>query len=151
MEKNLLSKFLYGLCLAGLIVLTGVIIGLPWIVPAVLKRTTFYGVQHYKSFMILLYGSGIPAWMVLWYPKGLARNIMVREPFSLSSQKHLKGISVCAAIIFIAYVVAAIVIGPSLSILIIAIGAFMVTLIGAILYKLVQIAIEIQEENELTI
>ena len=89
--------------------------------------------------------------MVLLYTKGLARNIMVREPFSISSQKYLKGISVCAAIIFVAYVVAAIVIGPSLSILIIAIGAFMVTLIGAILYKLVQIAIEIQEENELTI
>ena len=151
MEKNLLSKFLYGLCIAGLIVLTGVIIGLPWIVPRLLSRTTSYGENHYISFMVLLYGTGIPAWMILWYTKGLARNIMAREPFSKSSQKYLKGISICAGIVFIAYAVATFAIGPIISIIIISIGAFMVTLIGAILYKLVQIAIEIQEENELTI
>ena len=151
MEKNLLSKFLYGLCIVGLIILTGVIIGLPWIVPAILRRTTFYGVEHYKYFLILLYFTGVPAWMTLWFTRGLARNIMARTPFSRSSQGYLKGISICAFIIFIGYTVGALVIGPSLSILIIAIAGFMVMLIGAILYKLVQMAIEIQEENELTI
>lgn len=150
-EKNFLSQFLYGLCILGLIVLTGVMIGLPWLLPAVLKYTTFYGVEHYKSFLVLLYLTGIPAWMILWCTKGLAKNIMARTPFSKSSQKQLKGISLCAFIIFVGYVIAAFVIGPSMSVLIIVIGAFMVTLIGAILYRLVQLAIEIQEENELTI
>lgn len=151
MEDNLLSKFLYGLCIAGLIVLTGTIIGLPWILPEVLTRTTFYGLEHYKSFLMLLYLTGVPAWIILWCTKGLAKNIMARTPFSGSSKKYLKGISICAFAIFVGYVSAAFIIGPSMSVLIIAIGAFMVTLIGSILYKLVQMAIEIQEENELTI
>lgn len=151
MEKNLLSKFLYGVCIAGLIILTGVLIGLPWIVPVILRRTTYDGTEYYRSFLILLYTTGVPAWITLWFTRGLASNIMAREPFSRSSQGYLKGISICAFIIFVGYTVAAFILGPSISILIIAIAAFMVTLIGAILYKLVQMAIEIQEENELTI
>lgn len=151
MKGNFLSKFLYGICITGLVALAVTLIGLPWIVPKILGEGAFYSAENHIKILTLLYMTGLPAWMILWYTKNLARNIINREPFSDSSLVSLKGISILAFIICIGYVGGAVFIKLTAVIFIIILGTFMVSLIGAILYKLVQVAIEIQEENELTI
>lgn len=151
MKSDNLSKFLYGLCIAGLVVLTAMIIGLPWVVRWLVSRVDFYSETHTMRLLLLLYTTGIPAWIILWQTKSLAHNIIERHPFSHESKKNLKIISLCALVICVAYSIALLFIPVTISMIVIIGGAFMVALIGAILYKLVDVAIEIQEENELTI
>lgn len=150
-KTDFLSKVLYAIVLLGLIGLTGVIIGLPWIMPFVLDESIFYSIVNHNSILILLYTSGIPTWVILWLTKKLTQNIIRREPFSKSSIFCLKGISICALIVFICYLCACIFLSATLGIITITAGAFIVSIISAILYKLVQVAVEIQKENELTI
>ncbi|MEG1703445.1 MAG: DUF2975 domain-containing protein [Niameybacter sp.] len=151
MKNDNLSRFLYGLCVVGLVVLSVTIVGLPWIVNWLVSRVNSYSETHTMRLLMLLYTTGIPAWIVLWQTKDLAHNIILRKPFSRESKKNLKVISLCAFFIFVAYSLASLFIPITVSIIVIIGGAFMVALIGAILYKLVDVAIEIQEENELTI
>ena len=151
MKDSTLSKFLYGVCIAGLIILTGMLGGLPWVVRWLVGKTVSYNEMHTMRLLILLYTTGIPAWIILWQTKNLAHNIIRRKPFSLDSKKNLKVISWCAFAIFLVYTAAILFIPITVSVIVVIGGAFMVTLIGAILYKLVDVAIQIQEENELTI
>ncbi|WP_315071941.1 DUF2975 domain-containing protein [uncultured Clostridium sp.] len=151
LKTDFLSKILYAVIIAGLIGLTGLILGLPWLIPLILKDSIFYLTVNHNSILILLYVTGIPAWIILWLTRRLTKNIIKREPFSESSIFSLKGISICAIIIFICYFLASIFLSATLGIIVVAIAAFMVSLISAILYRLVQVALEIQKENELTI
>lgn len=151
LKTDSLSKILYVIILLGLIALTGVILGLPWVMPVLFKDSTFYSVVNHNSILILLYVTGIPTWIILWMTKRLAKNIIKREPFSDSSSFSLKVISICAIIVFICYLYACFFLIATLGIIVITLGAFMVSLISAIIYRLVQVAIEIQKENELTI
>jgi hypothetical protein len=151
LKTDFLSKILYAVIIAGLIGLTGLILGLPWLIPLILKDSIFYSTVNHNSILILLYVTGIPAWIILWLTRRLTKNIIKREPFSESSIFSLKGISICAIIIFICYFLASIFLSATLGIIVVAIAAFMVSLISAILYRLVQVALEIQKENELTI
>lgn len=151
LKTDLLSKILYAIIIFGLIALTGVIIGLPWVMPILFKDSTFYSIVNHNSILVLLYVTGIPTWIILWMTKRLAKNIIKREPFSDSSSFSLKVISICAIIVFICYLYACFFLSATLGIIVITLGAFMVSLISAIIYRLVQVAIEIQKENELTI
>ncbi len=151
LKTDFLSKILYAVIIAGLIGLTGLILGLPWLITLILKDSIFYSTVNHNSILILLYVTGIPAWIILWLTRRLTKNIIKREPFSESSIFSLKGISICAIIIFICYFLASIFLSATLGIIVVAIAAFMVSLISAILYRLVQVALEIQKENELTI
>ena len=150
-KTDSLSKILYAIILLGLIALTGVIIGLPWVMPVLFKDSTFYSIVNHNAILVLLYVTGIPTWIILWMTKRLAKNIIKREPFSESSSFSLKVISICAIIVFICYLYACFFLSATLGIIVITLGAFMVALISAIIYKLVQVAVEIQKENELTI
>jgi hypothetical protein len=151
LKTDSLSKVLYVIILLGLIALTGVILGLPWVMPVLFKDSTFYSVVNHNSILVLLYITGIPTWIILWMTKRLSKNIIKREPFSDSSSFSLKVISICAIIVFICYLYACFFLIATLGIIVITLGAFMVSLISAIIYRLVQVAIEIQKENELTI
>ncbi len=151
LKTDSLSKVLYAIILFGLIALTGVIIGLPWVMPVIFKNSTFYSMVNHNALLVLLYVSSIPTWIILWMTKRLAENIIKREPFSESSSFSLKGISICAIIVFICYLYTCIFLSATLGTIVITIGAFMVSLISAIIYRLVQVAIEMQKENELTI
>ena len=150
-KTDSLSKILYAIILLGLIALTGVIIGLPWVMPILFKDSTFYSIVNHNAILVLLYVTGIPTWVILWMTKRLAKNIIKRKPFSDSSSFSLKVISICAIIVFICYLYACFFLSATLGIIVITLGAFMVALISAIIYKLVQVAVEIQKENELTI
>jgi len=151
LKTDLLSKILYVIIVFGLILLTGVIIGLPWVMPVLFKDSTFYSIVNHNSILVLLYITGIPTWIILWMTKRLAKNIIKREPFSESSIFSLKGISICAIIIFVCYLYVCLFLIATLGTIVITVGAFMVSLISTIIYKLVQLAVEIQTENELTI
>lgn len=151
LKTDLLSKILYVIIVFGLISLTGVIIGLPWVMPVLFKDSTFYSIVNHNSILVLLYVTGIPTWVILWMTKRLAENIIKREPFSESSIFSLKGISICAIIIFVCYLYVCLFLIATLGTIVITVGAFMVSLISTIIYKLVQLAVEIQTENELTI
>jgi len=151
LKTDLLSKILYVIIVFGLILLTGVIIGLPWVMPVLFKDSTFYSIVNHNSILVLLYVTGIPTWIILWMTKRLAKNIIKREPFSESSIFSLKGISICAIIIFVCYLYVCLFLIATLGTIVITVGAFMVSLISTIIYKLVQLAVEIQTENELTI
>ena len=150
-KTDFLSKILYAIVILGLITLTGVIIGLPWVIPFIFEESIFYSTVNHNAILILLYVSGIPTWIILWMTKRLAKNIIKREPFTESSILSLKSISICAIIVFICYLYACVFLSTTLGTLVVTIGAFMVSLIASIIYKLVQVAVEIQKENELTI
>ena len=135
----------------GLISVAGILVTLPWSIEWIFKGSAFYElVEHYKI-LILLYITGLPAWIILWMTKGLAENIIKRNPFSYKSVKCLKVISLCALFIFICYLFTCLFVQATFGIIVITIGAFLVALIAALLYRLVELAIEIKEENELTI
>jgi len=150
-KTDFLSKVLYALIMLALVTLTGVIIGLPWVIPFVLEGSTFYSVVNHNLIFILLYVTSIPTWVILWMTKRLAKNIIERQPFSESSVFSLKSISLCALTIFICYLLTCIFISATLGVIGITLGSFMIALISAIIYRLVQVAVEIQKENELTI
>jgi hypothetical protein len=151
LKADFLSKILYVIISLGLIILTAVIIGLPWVMPIIFNESTFYSIVNHTSILILLYLSGIPTWIILWMTKKLAENIIKREPFSDSSIFSLKCISICSIFVFICYLYTCIFLSATLGTITIAVGAFMVSLISMIIYKLVEVAVEIQRENELTI
>lgn len=151
LKTDFLSKILYVIISLGLIALTGVIIGLPWVTSIIFKGSTFYSMVNHTSILVLLYLSGIPTWIILWMTKRLARNIIKREPFSESSIFSLRCISICAIIVFICYLYTCLFLSATLGTIVIAVGSFMVSLISTIIYKLVEVAVQIQKENELTI
>ena len=151
LKTDFLSKILYVIIISAIAILTGVIIGIPWIIPFVLEGSTFYSIVNHNVIFVLIYVTSIPTWIILWMTKRLAKNIIKREPFTESSIFSLKGISICALIIFICYLCACLFLSATLGVIGITLGAFMVSLISAIIYRLVQVAVEIQKENELTI
>ncbi|AQR93061.1 MULTISPECIES: DUF2975 domain-containing protein [Clostridium] len=151
LKADFLSKILYVIISLGLIVLTAVIIGLPWVMPIIFNESTFYSIVNHTSILVLLYLTGIPTWIILWMTKKLAENIIKREPFSDSSIFSLKCISICSIFVFICYLYTCVFLSATLGTITIAVGAFMVSLISTIIYKLVEVAVEIQRENELTI
>ncbi len=151
LKTDILSQLLYWVVMGGLALATACLAALPWLMDFIFEGSTFYNlVEHYKI-LVLLYITGVPAWIVLWMTRKLAKNIIDREPFSASSSQSLKVISICALFIFLCYLFTCIFMQATFGIIVITVGAFMVALIGAILYRLVELAIEIKEENELTI
>ena len=151
LKTDILSQVLYWVVVCGLGVATIALATLPWIVDFIFEGSIFYQlVEHYKI-LVLLYVTGVPAWIILWMTRRLAKNIIERDPFSMSSSQSLKVISICALFIFFCYFFTCIAVQATFGIIVITIGAFMVALIAAILYRLVEIAVEIKEENELTI
>lgn len=150
-KTKYLSKLLYWIVNVGLVVGGIGMVTLPWIMPYLFSGSAFYKLVPHYQIMLLLYFTGIPAWLILWKTRQLAKNIIARDPFSKSSLISLKTISICSAVIFLGYLCAVLFLQATFGIIVITMGAFMVALIAAILYKLVQLAMEIKEENDLTI
>ncbi len=146
-----LSKLLYVTVIIGLVAMSGAMVTLPWFTEFIFRGSTFYELISHEKLVILLYITGVPAWLILWMTKNLARNIMKRDPFSVSSRQSLKVISICSFVICGCYLFTCLFVQSTLGVIVVTIGAFVVALIASILYRLVQLAIEIKEENELTI
>ncbi len=150
-KENFLTKILYGIVMAGIAILTAVLILLPKIMPVIFKNSVFYSIVDHGKLLILLYITGMLAWIILIVTTKICRNIINRDPFSESSITSLKIISICSCGVFLCYLYICIFMAVTLGVFTITIGAFMISLISAILYKLVKLALEIKKENELTI
>lgn len=150
-KTNLLSKILYMTVLLLIVALSIVIIGLPWVMPFVFKNSIFYTLVNHTELLVILYITGILALIILFMTLRLCQNIIKRNPFSKSSIKSLKNISAYSAGVFVCYLYICIFMAITLGTLVITFGAFLISLVAAILYKLVEVAADIQRENELTI
>ena len=84
-----LSKILYMITIVGLITMSGILFTLPKCVGWFLKETVFYATVEHWKIMTLLYVTGIPAWLIIWFTRGLAQNIISRNPFSKKSTLYL--------------------------------------------------------------
>ncbi len=151
MKDTVLSKFLYGICMVGLSVLGAVLVFLPLFVKGLVAVSALYDMSHYTVLLVVLYITGVPAWLIIWQTRVLAKNIIECVPFSELSIKAIKRISLLALFICMVYTLSLIILPIGLSVGIIIVASFMVALIGTILYKLVQQAMHIQQENDLTI
>lgn len=151
MKANILSRALYGVVLIGIITMLVLLIGLPKIIPIIFKNSTFYSIVNHTELSIILYITGLLALVILFMTLKLCKNIINRTPFSQSSVFSLKVISICSIGVFICYLYMCIFMALTLGVFTITIAAFMISLVSAILFKLVELAVEIQTENELTI
>lgn len=151
LETNFLSQLLYWIINVGIAAMGFAIVALPWVVDKIFSGSTFYRLVPRSKLFFLLYVTSIPAWVILWMTRRLAKNIIERDPFSKSSTKSLKVISICALLIFLGYFLTCVLVQATFGFIVVTVGSFMVALIAAILYRLVDLAIEIKEENELTI
>lgn len=150
-KENILTKLLYAVVIIGIVVITAALVFLPKIIPVIFKDSIFYSIVNHERLMVLLYVTGILALVILIVTTKICRNIISRDPFSETSVKSLKIISVCSLGVFLCYLYTCIFMATTLGVVAITIVAFMICLISAILYNLVKLALEIKEENELTI
>ena len=150
-KTSLLSKLLYWIVIIGMIVLAGILFTLPWLIDALYEMSAFMSNVNKVVVIAILYVTGLLAMLILWMTKNLAKNIINLDPFCESSIKSLKVISLSALAIFICYLGAAFFLYKTIVVIIITFGAFLVSIIAAILYRLVNLALQIKEENELTI
>lgn len=139
---SLLSLFI------GLLLLT--LLTLPYLIK---EYTTFSGTQieHTFQLTVFLYLTAIPFFIILILAKRLCKNILRQKPFSESSLIFLKIISLSAFTDALFYIFGTLMILRNLLSLTLMIAAFMLGLVSLILARLVEVAIEINRENELTI
>ncbi|MBA2871413.1 hypothetical protein HNQ85_001683 [Anoxybacillus calidus] len=105
---------------------------------------------HLFWIKLFLYLTAIPFTFLLVMAKKLCKNILQNNPFSPSSIKSLYIISICAFIDFFLYLIGTFIFKNLLS-LTLMIAAFMVGMVGLVLSHLAKLALEIKEENDLTI
>jgi hypothetical protein len=108
-------------------------------------------IQNTLLLKIFLYMSAVPFMVLLVMIKKLVNNIFKKIPFSRSSILALNVISICAFVDFLLYAIGTIIIIKNLLSLILTIAAFMVGLTSLILSQLVRYAMELKQENDLTI
>ncbi len=100
---------------------------------------------------IFLYLTAIPFTVLLIMAKKLCQNILRGEPFGPSSVTALNIISISAFTDFLLYAIGTLVILRNILSLTLMIAAFMVGIVSLILAQLVEVAIQIKQENDLTI
>jgi hypothetical protein len=127
-----------------------ILIMLPFVVD---KYSEITGKQINNTLLlkVFFYLTAIPFTVLLIMVKKLINNILHKDPFCLTSITALNIISICAFIDFILYAIGTAIILKDLLSLTLTIAAFMLGLTGLILSQLVKAAMEIKQENELTI
>lgn len=108
-------------------------------------------VQNMGLLKVFLYLTAIPFAVLLLMAKRLCKNILRKVPFCKSSIMALNVISICAFIDFLLYAVGTIVILKNLLSLTLMVAAFMIGLASLVLSQLAGIAMEMKQENDLTI
>lgn len=150
MQRNFPIKFLNFIVTLAIGIMAFVFVTLPFLVN---QYSNFWGIETSNSFLlkVFLYLTAAPFIVLLLKVKKLCNNIVKTEAFSQSSVTALNLISASAFVDFLLYAIGTIVIFKNLLALILMIAAFMVGLVSLILAQLVKMAIEIKQENDLTI
>ena len=108
-------------------------------------------IQNGLLLKVFLYLTAIPFIFLLFMAKKLCKNILSKAAFCSGSITALNIISICAFIDFLLYAIGTIVILKNLLSLTLMIAAFMIGLTSLVLSGLVRDAMEIKQENDLTI
>lgn len=108
-------------------------------------------IQNANQLAIFLYLTALPFTVLLFAAKKVCKNILRKEPFCESNIRLLNLISICAFIDFLQYAGGTIVNLRNLLSLTLMVAAFMVGLTSLVLSQLVRYAMEIKQENDLTI
>lgn len=150
MQDNFLVKVMNSLMTIFLVIMILVVISLPFLVDQYGK---LWGIETTNTLVlkVFLYLTAIPFIVLLVKAKKLCHNILRADPFCQSSVEALNLISISAFIDFLLYAIGTIVVFKNLLAFTIMIAAFMVGLVSLILEQLVKNAIEIKQENDLTI
>lgn len=150
LRNSFLIKFLNFLILILIVIMMIVVITLPFLVDQYVK---FWGIEALNVFAlkVFLCLTAIPFIVLLLKAKKLCNNIIRCNPFCQGSVEALNVISISAFIDFLLYAIGTFVIFKNLLALTLMIAAFMVGLVSLILAQLVKLAIEIKQENDLTI
>lgn len=150
MDTNFLAKFLNGLVLLILVLLAITCFTLSFLVDAYLKMA---GIQMSGtlSLKIFLYATAIPFFILLFMVKRLCKSVLQNRAFSPSSITSLNIISICAFVDCFLYVIGTFWILRNLLSLTLMVAAFMIGLVGLVLAQLMKTAVELKEENDLTI
>jgi hypothetical protein len=110
-----------------------------------------YQIPNILWLKILFYLTAIPFTVLLVMTKKLINSIFRKEPFTQRNIFALNIISICAFIDFLLYSTGTILILKNILSLVLAIATFMIGLISLVLSQLVRSAMEIKQENDLTI
>lgn len=150
MKKYFWIKFTNSLIVLFIILMIIVLIVLPFLVDkyALLTGTQ---IQNPIFIKVFLYLTAMPFTILLLEARKLCGNIIRLNPFCKNSITELNIISICAFIDFLLYAVSTFIILKNLLSLTIMVAAFMVGLTSLILSQLVAVAMEIKQENDLTI
>lgn len=146
--------------LIGIPILALCIFGLPWIAQEITESNSGFPSLLYPVFLGM-YVSAIPFYFALYQAFKLLSYIDRDEAFSILSVNALKHIKQCAALIGIIYgagsplfyVIADKTDAPGILVigLVITFGSIVVAVFAAVLQKLLENAVEIKSENELTV
>ena len=150
MRNNPFAKFMKFLILIFVVIMAFTVVTLPFLVD---QYERFWGLESSDSLLlkVFLYLTAIPFIVLLLKAKQLCNNILQADPFCQSSVTALNFISISAFIDFLLYAIGTIVIFKNLLALTLMVAAFMVGLVSLLLAQLVKIAIQIKQENDLTI
>jgi hypothetical protein len=149
MKSMTVVKVLNVLMIVFLVLMAITFVTLPLLVDKYGEMTGTYLASLFKV-KLFLYLTAIPFTVLLVMAKKLCSNILQNNPFSPSSIKSLYIISICAFIDFFLYLIGTFIFKNLLS-LTLMIAAFMVGMVGLVLSYLAKLALEIKEENDLTI
>ncbi|ODA38908.1 hypothetical protein DSBG_4307 [Desulfosporosinus sp. BG] len=150
MNNNYFARFMNLLVFIFIVIMAFVLPTLPILV----KRYLEYAGNHTLNALwitFFLYLTAIPFVVLLLMAKKLCNNVLRQEPFSHSSVTLLNIISICAFADFFLYAIGTFAVLKNLLSLTVMVAAFMVGLVGQILIQLVKHAMELKQENDLTI
>jgi hypothetical protein len=159
MMKKYRTTFLkFGLILIGIVVLALCIFWLPLIAEFFASNAPEFAYLQYPV-LIGIYLTTLPFYFSLYQAYKLLKYIDQEHPFSRLSVTALKYIKISAIIIGILYVVGLFFLdfqgagqpGISLLGLVIAFASAVISVFAAVLQELLEKAIELKEENQLTI
>lgn len=150
METNHLAKFLNVLVTVFLVLMVITFLTLPYLID---QYMAFAGALTSGTLLLklFLYVTAIPFFVLLVMVKKCCKNVLQHEAFSMSSIKSLHVISICAFLDALLYTIGTFVILRNLLSLTLMIAAFMIGLVSLLIAQLMKMAVNIKEENDLTI
>ena len=157
--KRMTTAFLkVTVCIIGIIIIALSIFWLPWLANSTVEMFPEFSYLQYPV-LIGLYVTSLPFLYALYQSFKILNYIEEGNAFSELSVKSLNYIKFCAVVISILYVIGAIflmsqnALHPGIAIIgvIIVFTSFVIAVFSAILQKLLQHALDIKCENDLTV
>ena len=147
-----LSRLMQGLCTLCMALGAAVILLLPWLLRWYLRWHYGHPMpgRQYGCMLALLYLSGVCAFIILCYGRGILRDIVRGDPFTFLTAQRVRAIAGWCAPIGIGYL-AAVPLLPSVFVLLVGLAFCFAAVLVFILSELFLQAALYKQENDLTI